>query len=736
MTTASAPQRSRQRISLQSVLIIPFLVQIFAAVGLTGYFSLRSGQKAVEDLATQLQAEVSDRVDQHLDAYLATPSQINEINLGAVELGMLDLYNFDRVSHYFWHQMQAFDVGYINFGDTEGNFIGVERLDDGGFHIIDTYFTLDLPGALALRDDSGAILSNRYEVDEKGHRMERLESVEGDAFDHREEAWYSDAAEAQKPVWSSVYQWEDDPDVLSLSSSYPVYDAEDTFIGVIGVDHIVSQISDFLATIEVSPQARIVVLERDGNIVASSSSEKSYVVTDAGATRLKATESGDSLIRAASTYLQEEFSGFEEIGVQQLSFDLAGEKQYLQVAPWQDELGLDWLVMVAVPESDFMGQINRNRQMTVLLCLVALAIATTLGILTARWIAKPILKLQKASREIASGELSQQVNVEGTQEVATLGQTFNRMTQQLRESFQALERSKAELEARVEERTADINNKNVQLADALENVKATQRQMIAQEKLASLGSLTAGIAHEIKNPLNFVSNFATLAAGMTEDLAEEVNDRQDQLDPEFFEEVTEMLADLNTLTSKIHHHGKRADSIVVNMLQHSRNGTGEREAVDINAVVAESVNLAYHGMRAKQSEFNLDFDNDYDDSVGTIQAMPQALSRVFLNIASNACYAIYQKQVAEGKAFKPLLKVRTRRQNGQIEVHIRDNGPGISPEMQEKIFEQFFTTKPTGEGTGLGLSLSYNIVVEQLGGTLTVESEEGIYTDFIVTLPA
>lgn len=752
MTFSPAAQKSRKRLSLQSVLIIPFLLQIFAAVGLTGYFSLRNGQKAVQNLATQLQVEVSNRVSQHLEAYLATPPQLNEINVGAAEMGLLNLQNFEQTGRYFWQQMQVFDVGYIAFGDTTGNYISVERYEDETFYIADNYLNTDVPDAIAFKNEDGNTLLNLYEADENGNRSDRLDESDGEeeyVLDHRQEAWYTEAVEAGEPIWSSVYQWDSEPEVLSIAASYPIYDDQDTLTGVIGVDHILSQIDDFLIDIEMSPAARIFIVEQDGKIVASSSREKSYVLTEGVANRVLSTESSDPLIRTASTYLQAKFGEIANINTkQQISFDLEGEKQFLQVTPWQDELGISWLVMVAVPESDFMAQIYRNTRITIGLCVISAAIAGVLGILTARWVTKPILRLKEASRNITTEQLdqktashkitalSQQVDIQGTEEVATLAQTFNRMIQQLRESFVALERSKVELEIRVEERTAELHNKNGQLADTLQNLKATQTQMIAQEKLASLGSLTAGIAHEIKNPLNFVNNFSELATDMIAELGEEIKERKEQFDPEFFLEVTEILDDLNTLNSKICHHGNRADSIVVNMLQHSRSGTGEHELVNINKLVAEAASLAYHGITAKQSTFNLAFDNDYDDSIGLIQASPQDLSRVFLNIVNNACYAIYQRQQLEGEDFKPLLKLRTRKQNGVVEVHIRDNGTGMTPEVKEKVFDQFFTTKPTGEGTGLGLSLSYNIIVEQHQGTLTVESEEGIYTDFIVTLPA
>ena len=232
-----------------------------------------------------------------------------------------------------------------------------------------------------------------------------------------------------------------------------------------------------------------------------------------------------------------------------------------------------------------------------------------------------------------------------------------------------------------------------------------------------------------------MNNFAELSVELAEELTEEFDAQKDQLDPEFLADVLDIVAILQGNVSKIEHHGKRADKIVANMLQHSRNGDSEWSEVNINDLIAEAINLAYHGMRAKHSDFNLDFDTDYEEGLPLVSVSPQDLSRVFLNIASNACYAIYQRQLSEGPSYKPLLKVRTRQQADQVAVFIRDNGPGMSPDVKNKVFDQFFTTKPSGEGTGLGLSLSYNIVVEQHKGSMTVESEEGVYTDFVVTVP-
>ncbi len=301
--------------------------------------------------------------------------------------------------------------------------------------------------------------------------------------------------------------------------------------------------------------------------------------------------------------------------------------------------------------------------------------------------------------------------------------------------YEQLEDYSHTLEIKVDERTQELQEKNTTLGATLQKLKATQDQIIAQEKLASLGALTAGVAHEIKNPLNFVNNFAELAVELTEELLEEIETQKDRLDSDTIEYIEEILQDLGQNVEKINHHGKRADNIVKGMLMHSRATTGERTLTDVNSLLAEYVNLAFHGMRAKDSGFSIAIETDYDDSLEKINIVPQDISRVFLNVANNACYAAYEKKKVVGKEFIPTMQISTKNLGNQLEIRIRDNGNGIPPEVLDKIFNPFFTTKPTGQGTGLGLSISHDIIVQGHQGQLKVETEEGNYTEFIITLP-
>lgn len=275
-----------------------------------------------------------------------------------------------------------------------------------------------------------------------------------------------------------------------------------------------------------------------------------------------------------------------------------------------------------------------------------------------------------------------------------------------------------------------------ELRQAHEELKAAQANLIQAEKMASLGQLTAGIAHEIKNPLNFVNNFATLSVELLDELKETTAPGIAMLDENTRVEIDETSAMLSGNLKKIAEHGSRADGIVKSMLLHSRGGSGDRQTVDLNTLVDEALNLAYHGARAQDQDFNITMERDLASGLAPIEVVPQDMTRVFLNLIGNGFYAANKhKQQSSDTNFKPTLAVATRDLGNTVEVRVRDNGLGIPPELRDKLFQPFFTTKPTGEGTGLGLSISYDIVTQQHGGTIAVNSKVGEYTEFMVRLP-
>src|SRR5262249_24527278 len=277
----------------------------------------------------------------------------------------------------------------------------------------------------------------------------------------------------------------------------------------------------------------------------------------------------------------------------------------------------------------------------------------------------------------------------------------------------------------------EVQARTRELAKSLEDLRTAQDRLVQTEKLASLGQLTAGIAHEIKNPLNFVNNFSAMSAELIDEIGEALEGAK--FDGKTGNQLAELMDMLRGNLEKVVQHGKRADSIVKNMLLHSREGSGEHRPVDINAIIDESLNLAYHGARAEKPGFNITLERDFDPAVGVADIYPQEVTRVLLNLISNGFYAATQRAGAAGDGFEPKMKAVTRNLSEKVEICIRDNGTGIPPDIQEKIFNPFFTTKPAGEGTGLGLSMSHDIVVKQHGGTIEVVTEPGSFTEFIIT---
>ncbi|MGI4738382.1 MAG: sensor histidine kinase [Janthinobacterium lividum] len=288
----------------------------------------------------------------------------------------------------------------------------------------------------------------------------------------------------------------------------------------------------------------------------------------------------------------------------------------------------------------------------------------------------------------------------------------------------------AELERLVAERSATLSQQAAELQAALTELRATQAQLIQREKMASLGELTAGIAHEIQNPLNFVNNFADVSTELVTELEEEQRRPTPDADLE-----DDLLTDLKQNLLKINEHGRRASSIVKGMLAHSRTTDGERQPIDLNQLADEYLRLAYHGLRAKDKSFNATLKPELAGILPLVPAVRGDVGRVLLNLFTNAFYAVQKRQQLGEPGYVPTVGVATRRVGDTVEVKVRDNGTGIPEAVRDKIFQPFFTTKPSGEGTGLGLSLSHDIVVEGHGGTLTVASEEGKFTEFTIRLP-
>lgn len=388
---------------------------------------------------------------------------------------------------------------------------------------------------------------------------------------------------------------------------------------------------------------------------------------------------------------------------------------------------------------------QRNVRITALVISGSIfLVGMLIGLWLSRSISKPVKALHKAAKRVGEGDLNSVVQSSSKDEIGELAVAFNNMVkdikklsdltlEQEKEKQQLLATQNEDLERQVQERTNELQQ-------SLNNLQSTQAQLVQAEKMASLGELTAGIAHEIQNPLNFVNNFSDLNTELLDELKQELENGNT-------EEAQTLIKDIRENETKIVHHGKRADTIVKNMLQHSRtNNVSIKEPTDINALADEYLRLAYHGLRAKNKSFNAILKTDFDPTVGTINILAQDMGRVILNLLTNAFYVVNEKKtlrqarLPDGQAqgdnsYEPTVAVSTKRKGDTVEIRVSDNGNGIPAKIVDKIFQPFFTTKPTGQGTGLGLSLSYDIITKAHGGELRVETKEGEGTEFIIQLP-
>lgn len=445
-------QRSRpqQRISLPVLLAFFFALPFTITVTIIGTIFWVTERETFRSLVAETQEETSNRVSEQLDAYLRVPHALNEINVAARELGILDLEDFETTGRYFWKQMQSFEeVGYVNYANQdEAEFIGVERLDDGTLLVIE--IVSERPGQLRI-----------YQTDSEGNRTSFED--EPDEADTREEGWYADAVRAGRPIWSEIYNWQDKPEILSISASYPIYDnGGDLPIGVIGVDLILSQIGDFLQSLDVSENTRILVIDREGYLVASSDpDEPLYRLSESTPgempepERILARESENELTKN----LLAAFDSASNLArAQQATLPLNNDRYLVQATPWRDRYGLDWSIVVALPESDFLAPVNRTRLITFIFVVSVSLVALGVGIAFARRLARPVRELSYVAEDITAGNLERRARTDnGTVETQTLARNFNNLVERVRELLarQQQETEKARLLAAIAQSGTD-----------------------------------------------------------------------------------------------------------------------------------------------------------------------------------------------------------------------------------------------------------------------------------------
>lgn len=501
------------KVPLRAILVVPFVLQIFGAVGLTGWLSLRNGQEAINEVTLQLRGEISARIEQKLRDYLQAPRVIAQINKDGIELGHLNPEETASLTRQFWRQRFLFDsanVSAMYFGGENGEFIGLGFQENKRWQV-----------GRAGKSTGGKFTS--LAIAEDGNPTTVLEV--GEDYDPRVRPWYQNAIAAGKASWSDVYA-DFKERRLKVTLVRPVYEGGGELLGVVGVDFVLSHINEFLASLKIGKTGQTFIVERSsGSVIASSTSDRPFVINGESLDRIRAEDLENPLISKTAKYLEKRFGSFERIeSSHQLEFMLEGKRHFVQVLPFSDGENLDWAIAVVVSESDFMDKIRAHTRTTIWLCLVALGVATGLGIVTARWITLPILRLSAASRTLARRiqnpecdrrQFYEKVEVKGVDELNVLAESFNVMARQLQESFDALERTNAELEERVEQRTAALSRSEEKFsvafhaspdAIAISNIDTGKIIDVNHSFLKFTGYGFADIIGQTAGPVNILAN--------------------------------------------------------------------------------------------------------------------------------------------------------------------------------------------------------------------------------------
>ena len=718
-------------LSLQWVLIVPFVLQVVGAVSLVGYLSFRNGQKAIDNLVNEVMDRNSALVNQHLDTYLAIPHQVNQITAHTIEMGLLDIHNLNQVNKFLWKFINIYDLTYLNFSLPSGEAAGVGRFD----------------GITVTFDETRGKPPNNnknYSTNEKGDRG-KLNFIS--TWEPTRGPWYTEPVKAGKPIWTRIYTYYDPsyPPYVAAAAGRPVYDANHRLLVVIGAEIHLLKLSEFLRHLDVSRHGQTFILERNGMLVANSGETQPFTIIPKGNTkeikRVQASESTDYLVQKITRKLEDQFHGLHSLDRDtDIKLNVQGEPYFVEAIPWKDAYGLDWLVVTAIPQHEFMAQINANTLLTFWLCLAALVVSSCIGVLTSRWIADPILRLSQASQLMTEGDLAQTVANSSIQEINTLTTSFNKMAQQLQESFTALETTNAVLEERVEARTHDLKETLIEL-------QTTQTQMIQSEKMSSLGQLVAGVAHEINNPVNFIhGNISHLQEYVINLLkivelyqktypnsTDEIQAAEAEADLEFLQ------SDLQKILSSMKLGTDRIREIVLSLRNFSRMDEAEFKVVDIHQGINSTLMILQHRLKAKAECPEIQVIKEYG-AIPLVECFAGQLNQVFMNILVNAIDALEEgnnkRSYQEIKANPNQITIRTSViDNEWVKIAIADNGPGMSEEVRQKICDPFFTTKPIGKGTGMGMSISYQIITARHHGKLECFSSLGKGTEFAIEIP-
>lgn len=671
-----------RNLSLQNIITLPFLLQIFVTVSLVGYFSWRNGEQAVNNVTSQLRSEVTARVEKHLENYLKTPHLIVNLKQNSIPTGQLNLNDFSTIQQDFWLSIQLFDtVRAIYIGDETGKFRYIKREKDKFY----SQEVREIPKR------------QTYLLDNLGQKQKLIKV---DEYNPRLRPWYIKTLRTQKNNWSDIYTFTGGE--LGITTAGLLKDSQGNIQGIVGVDLILSGIDRFLENIEISEKGQVFILERNGYLVATSTQEKPFTY-DAVAhqeKRLAAIDSESLLVKETTAYITKHFRSLYNVKhSEQLEFKLKNHAQLVQVVPYQDELGLDWLIVLVMPKADFMTQIQANTLNTIWLCLIASAIATVLGIYTSRRIAKPIANLsevtsiiaESAKAKNASTSLYPVIQVNSVKELQSLAKSFNEMVIQLKAAFRELEISNTSLENRVRQRTKALMTAK-EAADAANRTKS---------------QFLANMSHELRTPLHAILGFTQVAL---QDTSLQFQQKE------------------NLLTVK--RSGEHLLTLINDILEMSKIEAGSLsitfQPFDLHQLLANLAKM--FKLRALEKNIRLTF-NLPNNLPQNIETDPVKLKQILINLIDNGIKFTDRGGVTLN------LKLLTESNQTMLAFAIIDTGQGILPSHLESIFVPFMQTKQSEQqGTGLGLAICQQFA-RLLGGEITVSSTIGQGSLFKFQIP-
>jgi len=705
-----------EKIPLKTVIIFPFVLQIVAAVGLTGWLSFRNGQKAIDDLVTQLQSEFTDRIHQHLKTHTSMAHTANQINADAIRLGLLDLTDRQGLERHFWKQVQDLKtVSYAGLGTPQGTYVGAQALKDNS--------TL-----IEISDSTTHNLLQIWNTNDAGKRTQLTK--EPSNYDPRKRPWYQAGLKAGEPVWTDIYF---SSRRTTLSANQPVYEDEkkkENLLAVVTADLTLVEIGNFLRSLQIGKTGQSLIIERSGLMVATSTAEKPYRITEAfqkhtekinhsllperryserqnKVERFKAIDSEDQVTRATASFLNQYFGDLATIkNTQTTAFFLNNEKYFIQIKPFKDKL--DWLIVVIAPETDFISPINTNFYIMLILCLIALFIATWVGIVTAKWIVDPLWRLNLAASALARGEWQQQISMEREDEVGELTHSFNRMSEELQGLFTRLEAKNTDLERLDKLKDEFLANTSHELRTPLNGIIGLAESLI--------DGATGQLSEVIRSNLSMIVASGRRLSNLVNDILDFSKQKQNSI------ELCWQPVNLRTVTE-----------MVLNICQPL---IGQKPVQLTNAISPE-LSLAYADEnRVQQILHNLIGNAIKFTEKGSVVISAQLVEKP---IKINDESTTETKQSPATQSSNSLTDEQTAYQpHAQLVITVSDTGIGIPGNQTERIFESFEQISEaqtvSHHGTGLGLVVTQQLVTLH-GGTIWVDSTEGQGARFSFTLP-